>query len=512
MRPLVLVILDGWGLSPEAVGNAVMETPTPNMDKLISMFPYASLRASGEEVGLEWGEMGNSEVGHLNLGTGRVVMQNLTRINKSIDDGAFLSNQVLVETFDHVKSKNSNLHLLGLFSSGGVHSHMNHLFNLLKMAKTRGLTNVYIHLISDGRDTAPKVILQDLEKLEKVMSETGVGKIASIMGRYYAMDRDKHWERTQKALDALTNINTNKVDNVQSAVHEAYKSGQTDEFIAPVAIEGTQRIAPGDGVIFTNFRADRARQISQKLIESMDIFFTSFTSYGDEPTPKVKVAFFTPLINNQLGMMLEKNNLSQLHMAETEKYAHVTYFFNGGSEKPFDGEKRILVASPRVETYDLKPEMSAIELTQKFVETFKEQKPAFTVLNFANADMVGHTGIYTATQAAIKTVDAQLGILAATVLNQEADLIVTADHGNAEQMINPQTHEPDKEHSTNPVPFILAFNDHRRSSMLPSVETKIAWAAQSPVGVLADVTATINKRFNLDSPDEVTGQSLIEAI
>lgn len=512
MRPLVLVILDGWGLNPEIEGNAVFATPTPNMDKLISMYPFASLRASGEEVGLSWGEMGNSEVGHLNLGTGRVVMQDLSRINKTIDDGAFLNNQTLLETFDNAQTKNTNIHLIGLFSSGGIHSHMNHLFSLLRMAKIRNLNNIFIHLISDGRDTAPKIILHDLKKLEEVITETGVGKIASVMGRYFAMDRDKHWDRTQKAFDIMAKENGPKAKDAQSAIEEAYKLDQTDEFITPVMIENTARIKKGDTVIFTNFRADRSRQLSQKLIELGDIFFTSFTSYGYEPTPKVKVAFITPKIDHQLAMMLEKNNLSQLHMAETEKYAHVTYFFNGGWEQPFDGEKRILVPSPRVETYDLAPEMSAKALTKKFVEAFSQHKPSFTVLNFANADMVGHTGIFEATQSAVKTVDEQLGLVAAAVLNANADLIVTADHGNAEQMINLQTGEPDKEHSTNPVPFILAFNDRVKNSLAPSLETKIAWAVQSPIGVLADVTATIAKRLNINLPTQVTGQSLTEVI
>jgi len=513
LKPLVLVILDGWGLSPEQEGNSILTTPTPNMDKLISMFPFSSLRASGEEVGLEWGEMGNSEVGHLNLGTGRVVMQNLSRIDKTIGDGAFFNNSILLETFNYVESKNTNLHLIGLFSSGGVHSHMNHLFSLLKMAKMRNFNRVFIHLISDGRDTAPKVILQDLAKLEALINELGLGQIASVMGRYYAMDRDKHWERTKKAIDCLVKDNTSlQAGTAHEAIESAYNADQTDEFIIPTQIANTARIKPDDGVIFYNFRADRSRQLSQKIIESGDIFLATFTSYGYEPTPKIKVAFITPKINNQLGSMLSKNNLSQLHMAETEKYAHVTYFFNGGWEQPFDGEKRILVPSPRVETYDLKPEMSAKEVTEKFIASFGKDKPAFTVINFANPDMVGHTGNFKAVQQAIKTVDTNLGQVAATVLNSDADLIITADHGNAEQMINPQTKEIDKEHTTNPVPFILGFKERIRPSLAPTLDTKIAWAVQSPVGVLADVTATIGKRLGVKQEPEITGQSLTEVM
>ena len=346
IRPMVLVILDGWGLSAETEGNAILGTPTPNLNRLLGSFPYGSLHAAGEEVGLEWGEMGNSEVGHINLGTGRVVLQDLTRINATIDQGLFLNNQALTETFEYVTAKNSNLHLIGLFSTGGVHSHLDHLFALLQMAKIRKFNRVYLHLISDGRDTAPKVILHDLPKLYAVIKEVGLGQIASLMGRYWAMDRDKHWDRTQKALDCLFNGSNLQAANIETAINEAYKFNQTDEFISPVAIRGIPRLKPGDGVICFNFRADRSRQLAEKLIERGDIFFTSFTSYGYEPTSLVKVAFFTPKAINPLAAVLEKNGLAQLHIAETEKYAHVTYFFNGGWEQPFNKETRILVPSP----------------------------------------------------------------------------------------------------------------------------------------------------------------------
>ena len=512
MKPLVFVVLDGWGLSPETYGNAILSTPTPNMDRLISKFPFASLHASGEEVGLEWGEMGNSEVGHLNLGTGRVVLQDLTRINEAIKTGVFANNAILLSTLNFAENKNSNLHLVGLFSAGGVHSHMDHLFALLKMAKMRKFERVYLDLITDGRDTAPRVILQDLAKLKKVTQELGIGQISSIGGRYYAMDRDKHWDRTQKAYDALVNPGAKIAPDAESAVNAAYQQNQTDEFITPVAIANTPRIKTNDAVIFYNFRVDRARQLSQKLIEPGNIFFSSFTSYGYEPTPLVKVAFITPKLENQLGMILEKAGLNQFHTAETEKYAHVTYFFNGGWEQPFDGEKRILVPSPAVATYDLKPEMSAYELTDKFIENFKTNKPMFTILNFANADMVGHTGVYQAARAAVKAVDENLGKLAATVFAEGADLIVTADHGNAEQMINPQTHEVDKEHTTNPVPLILCFNDRAHAELEPTLETKIAWAASQPIGVLADATATAAKRMGLVLPGQITGTSLTEVL
>lgn len=512
IKPLVLVIMDGWGLSAEPEGNAILSTPTPNLDRLIGSFPYASLHASGEEVGLEWGEMGNSEVGHLNLGTGRVVLQDFTRINQVIDQGLFLNNQALIETFDWATAKNSNLHLVGLFSAGGVHSHMEHLFALLRMAKIKQFNRVIIHLVTDGRDSAPKIILKDLKKLNDVIKEVGFGQIASIMGRYWAMDRDKHFDRTQKAYDCMTNGSNLQAASVETAVDEAYKFNQTDEFITPVAIRGVPRIKPGDAVICFNFRADRTRQIAEKMIERGDIFFTSFTSYGYEPTSLVKVAFFTPKIENQLAQVLEKNKVTQLHIAETTKYAHVTYFFNGGWEQPFNNEARILVPSAQVATFDLKPEMSAAEITSRFIEYFKTKKPGFTVMNLANADMVGHTGDFAATQKAVKVVDECVGKIAAEVLHSQADLIVTADHGNAEQMINPQTKEIDKEHTTNPVPLILAFLDKQHQEMLPSQETKIAWAIQPPVGVLADVTATIINRMGLKPPEEITGQSLTEAL
>lgn len=510
MRPLVLVVLDGWGLSAEVEGNAILSTPTPNLDKLIGSFPYASLHASGEEVGLEWGEMGNSEVGHLNLGTGRVVVQDLTRINQAIDQGLFLNNQALIQTFDYAIAKNTSLHLVGLYSSGGVHSHMEHLFALLRMAKIRKFKQVYLHLISDGRDTAPKILLQDIPKLYDVIKETGVGQIASLMGRYWAMDRDKHWDRTQKALDCLFNGGQLQAANIETAVDEAYKFNQTDEFISPVAMRGVPRIKAGDAVICFNFRADRSRQMAEKIIDRHDIFFTSFTSYGYEPSNTTKVAFFAAKVKNQLAQILEKNNVSQLHIAETTKYAHVTYFFNGGWEQPFNGEERLLVPSSEVATFDQKPEMSAAEITSKFLDYFTKKKPGFTVLNYANADMVGHTGDMKATQKAISVIDENLGQLASGVLGAQADLIITADHGNAEQMINLQTKEIDKEHTTNPVPFILAFLDKQKPTMPPSQETKIAWAVQPPVGVLADVTATIINRMGLKPTPEITGQSLTE--
>lgn len=509
MKPIVLVILDGWGLSPTQTGNATLLTPTPNFDKLISIFPATSISASGEEVGLDWGEMGNSEVGHLNLGTGRVVMQDLPRINKSIIDKTFFENSALIDAFNYAKKNNSNLHMMGLFSAGGVHSHLNHLLALIELSKQQQFTRVYLHLISDGRDTPEKTILNDLPKLHEQMQSCGIGKIASLSGRYFAMDRDNRKERTDKAFEALVNPKINSAPTIETAIEKAYNTGKSDEFIEPIIIGDTPRIKEKDAVIFFNFRADRAKQISDKIIDIKNVFFVSFTSYGREPTPLVKIAYFADKITHQLAEELEKNNFTQLHIAETEKYPHVTYFFNGGREEPYSGEKRILVPSPKVATYDLKPVMSADEILTKFITTFKKERPNFTVINFANPDMVGHTGVLKAAQIAIAKVDECLGKVAQEVLNNDADLIVTADHGNVEQMINPETGEIDKEHSTNPVPLIIGFLEKMQSAnTLISMEQKVAFASQQPTGILADVTATIIDRLKMNKPQIISGQSL----
>lgn len=509
MRPLVLLILDGWGLSPETQGNAILNTPTPNYDRLLASFPNSSLHASGEEVGLSWGEMGNSEVGHLNLGTGRVIMQDLPRINKSIADGMFFSNPDLLAAFEHAKANNSNVHILGLFSSGGVHSHYDHLFAFLEMAQKQVFGRVYLHLISDGRDTAPKVFLQDLQKLNQKIANLKIGRIASIMGRYWAMDRDKHWDRIEKAVNVLTEENSPKANDPQTAVNNSYAQNKLDEFIEPVQIEGTPRIKENDAVIFFNYRSDRAKQIAEKIIEKRKVLFVSFTNYGHEPSRMTRIAFFADKIENQLASLLSQANLSQLHLAETEKYAHVTYFFNGGLEAAFPNEERILVPSPKVETYDLQPEMSVAQIVTKFIWHFEAKKPAFSVMNFANPDMVGHTGIFDATCKAVAATDLALGKLADYCLKSEIDLIITADHGNAEQMINIQTGEVDKEHTTNPVPIIIAFKEKFKKNSFPvSQDAKIALAAQSPIGVLSDVTSTIITRFGLRLPGEMTGNDL----
>lgn len=519
MQPLVLVILDGYGLSPTIEGNGIFNAQTPNFDQLLSYFPHAALHASGEEVGLSWGEMGNSEVGHLNLGTGRIIAQDLVRIDKTIADKTFANNPALQEAFENAKKNQSNIHLMGLVSAGGVHSHMNHLFALLEMAAKLQAKNIFVHMFTDGRDTPEKVALEDLKKLEAKFTELSVGKIASVGGRYFAMDRDKHWDRVQKAYEVMFSESAPKANSAGEAITVAYNANKTDEFIEPVAISGTPRIKDNDSIIFLNFRSDRAKQISDAIINPnfkefprsvvlKNFFFVSFTSYGHEPSSSVKVAFFTDQLTNQLAKVLESANLKQVHIAETEKYPHVTYFFNGGQEKAFLGEERVMVPSPKVATYDLKPEMSAAEISDKFITCFCA-KPAFSVINLANADMVGHTGNFSAVKMAVAAADAALGKISNATLRAGANLIITADHGNAEQMINPETNEIDKEHTTNPVPLILALPEKRlRELQVINLDYKIQMAAASPVGVLADVTTTCVDLLGLSKPEEMNGQSL----
>jgi 2,3-bisphosphoglycerate-independent phosphoglycerate mutase len=519
LQPLVLVILDGYGLSPTLDGNGIFNAQTPNFDQLLSYFPHAALHASGEEVGLAWGEMGNSEVGHLNLGTGRIIAQDIVRIDKTIADQTFANNPALKDAFENVRKNQSNLHLLGLVSAGGVHSHINHLFALLEMAAKLQVKNVFIHMITDGRDTPEKVALEDLKKLEAKMAELGLGKIASVGGRYFAMDRDKHWDRVSKAYEVMFSESAPKAKSAAEAISASYQNNKNDEFIEPVAIDGTPRIVDKDSIIFFNFRSDRAKQITDAIINPnfdgfkrsvvlKDYLFVSFTSYGHEPSASVKVAFFADSVTNQLAKILESSNLKQVHIAETEKYPHVTYFFNGGMEKPFVGEDRVLVASPKVATYDLKPEMSAAEIAQKFISSFTP-RPAFSVINLANADMVGHTGNFEAVKIAVAAADAALGKISNAALSAGANLIVTADHGNAEQMINPETGEIDKEHTTNPVPVILALSEKKAAKPIEvNLDYKVQLASTPPAGVLADVTTTCVDCLTLSLPAEMTGQSL----
>lgn len=523
-KNVLLIILDGFGLSAIEEGNAVIKAKTPVFDSLVANFSHTALHASGTEVGLENGEMGNSEVGHLNLGTGRISEQDLPRINISIKDGSFFRNEELLKAYQWVKKNNSKLHLLGLASNGGIHSHIDHLDALIKLAKQQGIKQVVIHMITDGRDSPAKSAQSFLKNINESIEKNGVGKIATVIGRFYAMDRDKRWDRVEAAYNALVLGEGETADNPESAIQSAYDRGETDENIKPTVIDKNLYISDNDAVIFYNFRQDRAKQISSALFDPefkyinrkkkpKNMLFVSFTNYGHEPSPLVKIAFFETETKNQLAKVISDAGISQLHIAETEKYAHVTHFFNGGVEKEFKGEERILVSSPKVTTYDQTPEMSARELTDKFISHYNKKSPKFSVLNFANPDMVGHTGNLKATIKAIETVDQCLNKIIINIFKKISYIIVTADHGNAEQMINPTTKEPDKEHTTNPIPFILIDCAKRGiEKKIMSTDEKITFAATHPTGVLADIAPTIIDLLELNQPHEMTGQSLKDII
>jgi len=504
----MLMILDGFGINEGIEGNAVKLANTPNIDKLLKTCPNNILHTSGLHVGLPEGQMGNSEVGHTNIGAGRIVYQDLTRITKSIEDGDFFSVAEFVEAIENCKKHKSKLHILGLLSDGGVHSHIRHLFALLELAKRKDFEDVYVHCFMDGRDTPPTSGEGYIEKLEEKMKEKGVGKIASISGRFYAMDRDKRWERVQKAYDALVNGVGNKANSAISAIDASYQKDVFDEFVEPTVIcsndEPISKIQNNDSVIFFNFRPDRAREISRALVDKnfkefetkkLDLYYVCFTIY-DETLPNVKIAYKPENLKNTLGEYISNKGLTQLRIAETEKYAHVTFFFNGGEEKQYKGEDRILVPSPKVETYDMQPEMSAKEVTEKVVNAIKEEKYNVIILNYANPDMVGHTGSLEASIKAIETVDEGIGKIVQAVEKVEGVLLIIADHGNAEQMIDEKTGEPHTAHTTNPVPFILVGKDNVRLKE----------------GKLADIAPTILDIMEISVPEEMTGKSLIERI
>ena len=498
---IALIVLDGWGVDRTWAGNAIALSDTPNFDKLKNDFPNALLAASGEAVGLPFQEPGNSEVGHLNLGTGQPVSQGLTDINQKINDGSFFNNPVLVETIEHTKKNQSCLHIIGLLSDGGIHSHIDHLFALLKFLKKQDQTQVFLHLFTDGRDSSPTSSPEFIRDLDNVISELNLGIISTIVGRYYAMDRDRHWDRIELAYNAITKRVGKKAETAEEAISNSYADGITDEFITPYIIDGGKPIEDNDSVIFYNFRSDRARQISESLIGKdftgfkrtllKNIFLATFASYQEGL--EAHVIFKDQKIKNPLASVFAQNSLSHLHVAETEKYAHVTYFFNGGEERPFANEKRILVPSPKVPTYDLKPEMSAAEITKKVLPLIGEDD--FLVLNFANVDMVGHTGDFVATQKAIEEVDKNLGILIEKLILKNVITFITADHGNAERMIDPLTGLEDTEHTENPVPLILV--------------SKILKDKKLPEdGRLADIAPTILNLLGLKPPAEMTGKKL----
>ena len=505
-KPVMLRILDGFGINPNEKGNAVAIANTPNIDKLKKTWPTTIIHTSGLDVGLPEGQMGNSEVGHTNIGAGRIVYQDLTRITKSIQDGDFFSIKEFSDAIDNCKKNNSNLHIMGLLSDGGVHSHIRHLVALLEFAKRKDFENVYVHCFMDGRDTPPTSGEGYIAKLEEKMKEKGVGKIATIEGRFYAMDRDKRWNRVKEAYDAMVNGVGEEATSALGAIEASYQKEVFDEFVKPTVIcNGDSPVATikdNDSVIFFNFRPDRAREITRTLVDKdfnefetkkMNLFFVCFTQY-DETMPNVKIAFKPETLVNTFGEYISKKGLKQLRIAETEKYAHVTFFFNGGEEKEYEGEDRILVPSPKVETYDLKPEMSALEVTDKVVEAINSEKYDSIILNYANPDMVGHTGSLEAAVKAVETIDGCVGKVVEAIEKQNGVLIITADHGNAEQMIDYKTGEPQTAHTTNPVPLILVG--------LEGVKLK--------EGKLADLAPTMLDIMGLEKPQEMTGESLIE--
>ncbi len=501
----MLMILDGFGINDNEKGNAVKLANTPNIDRLMKTCPTTEVYTSGLNVGLPDGQMGNSEVGHTNIGAGRIVYQELTRITKSIEDGDFFSIPEFVEAIENCKKNNSKLHIMGLLSDGGVHSHIRHLFALLEFAKRRDFEDVYVHCFLDGRDTPPASAEGYIMQLEEKMKEKEVGRIASISGRFYAMDRDKRWQRVKKTYDALVNGTGEKATSAVTAIESSYQKEIFDEFVEPtVIVNGEAPIATiekNDSVIFFNFRPDRAREITRTLVDKefnefetkdLNLYFVCMTPY-DETMPNVKVAFKKEPLKNTFGEYISNNGLTQLRIAETEKYAHVTFFFNGGEEKQYKGEDRILVPSPKVETYDLKPEMSAIEVTDKVVEAIKSEKYDSIILNYANPDMVGHTGNLEASIKAIETIDNCVGRVIEEINKVNGICLITADHGNSEQMIDYKTGEPHTAHTTNPVPLILVG--------MEGVTLK--------TGKLADLAPTMLEIMGLKKPDEMTGESII---
>ncbi len=508
-RPAALIILDGWGLNPREDGNAIKHANTPFLKSLFGKYPSASLLTSGEAVGLPEGQMGTSEVGHLNIGAGRVVYQSLVRISKALREGEFKKNQVFLDLVQYAVNENRPLHLMGLVSPGGVHSHTEHVYGLLQMAKELGVKEVYIHAFLDGRDTPPSSAKEYLEELEKVCEEKGIGKIATVGGRYYGMDRDKRWERVEKAYAAMAYGEGETANSALEGVSNSYAKEVTDEFVLPTVImKNGKPLAPikaGDPVIFFNFRPDRAREITRVFVDpNFDGFkrrtgflnphFACMTQYDE--TLDVPLIFPPEeKLQNILAEVLGNNGLKQLRIAETEKYAHVTFFFNGGVEQPYPLEERILIPSPKVATYDLKPEMSALEVTDAVLAEIQNDKFDAIIMNYANCDMVGHTGIFGAAQKAVETVDACLSKVVPAILAKGGAVIITADHGNAEQMVDYQTKEPFTAHTTFPVPVIIAGAGE-------NIKVRD--------GILADLAPTLLQLLDIPKPPEMTGDTLIQ--
>ncbi len=501
-KPLILMILDGFGIAPES-GNAIKAAKKPNIDKLFAENPITQIGASGMDVGLPDGQMGNSEVGHTNIGAGRIVYQELTRITKTINEDKLKDNEAIVSAMDKALENGTALHLMGLLSDGGVHSHNTHLYGILELAKKKGLEKVYIHAFLDGRDVPPSSAADFVQACVDKTEEIGVGKIATVMGRYYAMDRDNRWERVEKAYAAMVYGEGVEAECPVCAVKNSYKEDVTDEFVVPSVVKGGATIQPNDSVIFFNFRPDRAREITRTLVDPdfngferkngfFPVNFVCMTQY-DATMPNVDVAFKPQVLTNTLGEYISDKGMAQLRIAETEKYAHVTFFFNGGVEKQYPGEDRILVKSPSVATYDLQPEMSAYEVTDKLVPAIKSGKYDMIILNFANCDMVGHTGVFDAAVKAVEAVDECVGKVVDAIKEMGGVALITADHGNADKMVDTDG-EPFTAHTTNPVPFCVIGYD---------CELKDG-------GRLADIAPTMLQILGLPQPEEMDGTSLIK--
>ncbi len=501
-KPLVLMILDGFGIAPDE-GNAIVSANTPNLDRILKENPVTKIGASGMDVGLPDGQMGNSEVGHTNIGAGRIVYQELTRITKSAREGDMEKNEALVTAITSAKEKGKALHFMGLLSDGGVHSHNTHLYAMVEMAKKMGLTKVFVHCFLDGRDVPPSSGKGYVAELVDRLEEIGVGKVATVMGRYYAMDRDNRWERVEKAYAAMVYGEGLTADCPICAVQNSYNSEVTDEFVVPTVCKGAEPVQAGDSIIFYNFRPDRAREITRTFVDPdfsgferrngfFPVHYVCMTQY-DATMPNVDVAYKPESLSNTFGEYLSNQGMTQLRIAETEKYAHVTFFFNGGVEKQYPGEDRILVKSPAVATYDLQPEMSAYEVTDKMVEAVKSGKYDALILNYANCDMVGHTGVFEAAVKAVEAVDTCIGRVEAAVKEMGGCILLTADHGNADKMVD-EDGTPFTAHTTNPVPFCVINHP----------------CELREGGVLADIAPTMLKVLGLPQPTEMTGKSIIQ--
>ena len=507
---VMLIIMDGFGLSDEVKGNAIKAAKTPNLDKLFATKPWTRLKCSGNAVGLPEGQMGNSEVGHLNIGAGRIVYQYITRINLSIKDGTFFKNPELVKTIIHCINNNSNLHIFGLLSDGCVHSSLEHLWAILKLAKDNNLNQVYLHVFMDGRDTLPHSGKDFIKQFQKKAKEIDVGKIATISGRYYAMDRDNRWERIEKAYKAIVFGKGNEETDPVTVMEKSYENDITDEFVIPTVIKENGNpvatVSDNDAIIFFNFRADRARQLTNSFIcpdfnkfkikKINNLLFTTITQYDVRFNEFVNVVFRPIKLTNILGEVLQNNGLRQLRIAETEKYAHVTFFFNGGVEKPFKNEDRILIHSPKVATYDLQPEMSAYLVTDRVIKEINSQKYDVIILNFANCDMVGHTGVFEAAVKAVEAVDRSVGRIVEVVEKNNYNYLITADHGNSEKMLD-ENENIFTAHTMNDVPIIFCCKDKTDLNLRDD-------------GKLADIAPTMLDILIIDKPEEMTGKSLIK--